>query len=71
VGEDLGEATTPPPVHTLAGQSEHVMAVGGRLIDGRHGVTGAQYINAAYHLPNKQTNNAKVTNTGTIITTKN
>jgi hypothetical protein len=46
------------------------MAVGGRLIDGLHGVTGAQYINAAYHLPNKQTNNAKFTNTGTIITTK-
>jgi hypothetical protein len=70
VGEDMGEVTNPPPVDTLAGQSEHVMAVGGRLIDGLHEVTGAHYINAAYHLPNKQTNNAKFTNTGTIITTK-
>jgi hypothetical protein len=70
LGEDMGEVTNPPPVDTLAGQSEHVMAVGGRLIAGPHGVTGAQYINAAYNLPNKQTNNAKFTNTGTIITIK-
>jgi hypothetical protein len=70
VGEDMGEVANPPPVDTLAGQSEHVMAVGGRLIDGLYGVTGAQYINAAYHLPNKQTDNAKFTNTGTIITTR-
>jgi hypothetical protein len=66
----MGEFINPPLVDTLAGQSEHVTAVGERLIDGLHGVTGAQYINAAYHLPNKQTNNAKFTNTGTIITTK-
>jgi hypothetical protein len=65
-----GIYTNPPPVDTLAGQSEHVMAVGGRLIHGLHGVTGAQYINAAYHLPNKQTSNAEFTNTGTIITTE-
>jgi hypothetical protein len=71
VGEDMKEVTNPPPVDTMARQSEPVMAVGGRLIDGLHGVTGAQYSNAAYHLPNKQTNNAKFTNTGTINTTKN
>jgi hypothetical protein len=53
VGENLGEVTNPPLVDTLAGRSEHVMTEGGRLIDGLHGVTGTQYINAAYHLPNK------------------
>jgi hypothetical protein len=69
MGQDMaGDAKPPPAVSTLAGQSEHILAVNGRLIDGLHGASGAQYINAAYHLPNKLTNNAKFTNTGTIIT---
>jgi hypothetical protein len=45
------------------------MAVGGRLIDGLHGASGAQYINSAYQLKTKQTNKAKFTSTGTIKST--
>jgi hypothetical protein len=64
MGQDVGNATTP-----LAGQSEHIVAMGGRQIDGLHGASGAQYINAAYHLNTGQIHNAKFTSTGTIVTT--
>jgi hypothetical protein len=64
MGQDVGDATTP-----LAGQSEHIMAMGGRLIDGLHGASGVQYINAACHLNTGQLHNAKFTSTGTIVTT--
>lgn len=70
MGQDVGSARDPPCVDTVAGQSEHVMAVKGRLIDGLHGASGAQFINAAYHLHTGQRNNAKFCNTGTIKATK-
>jgi hypothetical protein len=69
MGQDVGDATTPPAVKALAGQSEHIMAMGVRLIDGLHGASGAQYINAAYNLNTGKRNNAKFTSTGTIVTT--
>jgi hypothetical protein len=69
MGQDVGDASIPLPVNTLAGQSEHIMAIGGRLIDGLHGASGVQYINAAHHRNTGQINNAKFTSTGTIVTT--
>jgi hypothetical protein len=64
MGQDVGDATTP-----LAGQSEHIMATGGKLIDGMHGASGAQYSNAAYHLNTGQIHIEKFTSTGTMVTT--
>lgn len=70
MGQDVGSVHAPPGVDTVAGQSEHLMAVKGRLIDGLHGASGAQFINSAYRLHTGQRNNAKFCRTGTIKATK-
>ena len=56
-----------------AGGGKHVMRmwVGRMLVDGLHGYTGAQYINAAYHAPSGWANNAEMVSTGTIRATRN
>jgi hypothetical protein len=62
VGEDMGEVTNPPPIDTLAGQSKHVMPVGGRLIDGLHGLLG--HSTSMRHIIS-QTNRPKMPNSPT------
>ena len=44
-----------------------MMKQGARLIDGRYGPTGAQYINSAYRAPAGWVNNARILATGTIV----
>ena len=46
-----------------------MMQQGRRLIDGRYGPTGAQYVNSAYRVK-EWTNNARMLATGTIIATR-
>ena len=54
-----------------AGGGRHVMMLsGGMMVDGLHGYTGAQYINAAYHVPSQWWNNAVFANTGTVSATQ-
>ena len=59
--------------HDSTGRSaRHVMAIGGRLIDGTDGgYTGAQYANAAYRVDHKWHNNAEIKDGGTVRVMKN
>ena len=43
------------------------MLLGNRLVDGRHGPIGAQYISSAYRAPKGWVNNARMLATGTIV----
>lgn len=67
MGEDVGDSKIMPTVDTLAGQSEYLMAVNGRLIDGRYGASGAQYINTSWG--GDVTLNARFKQSGTITAT--
>ena len=78
VGEKLGaegtvEADAEYERRRRAGGGKHVMRlwVGRMLVDGQHGYTGAQYINAAYHAPAGWVNNAEMVSSGTIKATRN
>ena len=55
MGIVMGPADDPSTQAWLAqaislGIGRHVMKVGGMLVDGEHGASGAQYINSDYHL---------------------
>ena len=69
MGEDLGaegskEAQKEQTHRTAIGRADHMMAIAGRIVDGRQGRTGAQYINTS--TGTTEHNNAKFTNTGAV-----
>ena len=74
IGDDLGEEGGNGDVElarrVAAGGGRHVMSQGKRLIDGKYGPTGAQYINSAYRAPKAWVNNARMLASGTIVATK-
>ena len=74
MGRDLGgegtqEGTRAREALAAVHRADHIMVVSGRYIDGRHGVTGAQYVNAARGTSGR-TDNARFGATGTITVEK-
>lgn len=63
LGEDIGEyggsGNEEMERRVVAGGGRHVMWQGARMIDGKYGPTGAQYINSAYRAPKGWVNNAR------------
>jgi len=55
-------------VDTVNGQGEHTLRMGGQLVDGLHGSSGAQYINSAFNTEGK--NNVAFNHNGTVVATK-
>ena len=48
---EMERVSAPREDGSMGKGGRHVMVVGGDLVDGADGYTGAQYINAAYHIP--------------------
>ena len=73
LGEDIGaydgDGMVEMERRAARGGGRHVMRQGARLVDGKHGPTGAQYINSAYQAPAGWVNNARILATGTIVAT--
>ena len=74
IGEDIGEQGGDGDAELERRAAEnggrHVMQQGRRLVDGKYGPTGAQYVNSAYRAPKGWANNARILATGTIVATK-
>ena len=68
-GEGTAEGTRAREQLAAVHRADHIMVVKGRYIDGRHGVTGAQYINAA-HGSSGCSDNAKFGPTATVTVEK-
>eukprot|EP00966_Prymnesium_polylepis_P157392 3637407-Prymnesium_polylepis.4 len=64
-GEGTEEGTRARVRLAAVHRADHIMVVKGRYIDGRHGVTGTQYINAALG-SSRRSDNAKFGPTGTV-----
>ena len=48
---EMERVSAPQADGSMGKGGRHIMAIGGDLVDGANGYTGAQYINAAYHIP--------------------
>ena len=77
MGRDMGGVNT--PVEGIAAQeklaairrADHVMGIAGRLVDGRKGISGAQYINTAKGMKGRTDNARFSATTGSIVVTAN
>ena len=56
-------------VDSVCGQGEHTLQMGGLLVDGLHGRSGAQYMNSAYG-PATGANNVAFNANGTVVATR-
>ena len=74
MGKDMGGVSTTEGVaaqETLAAirRADHVMGIAGRLVDGREGISGAQYINTAKGVKGRNDNARFSPTTGSIVVT--
>ena len=74
MGVDMGKSGTPESraaQERLAAvkRADHVMEIAGRLVDGRHGISGAQYINTAKGVTGRADNAHFAKPTGSVRAT--